>query len=85
MEDFEKWDVRGIRGAEYEFRFLSDGMVRAVHVVCLSSDSEAWQRAHKYLDASPEFDSVIVRSGFRFMREIVYSGETADSQVRQLS
>jgi hypothetical protein len=87
MEGFEQWDVRGIRGADYEFRFLANGMIRAVHVVRLSSDSEACYRAHRYLEASPEFDGVIVRSGFQFMREIVCTGEveTERAKQRQLS
>lgn len=87
MDYFEQWDVRGLSGADYEFRFLSHGMVRAVHVVRLSSDSEACTRAYKYLEVSPEFDSVIVRSGFRFMREIVCVSEAEPERTkrRQLS
>jgi hypothetical protein len=71
---------KGIAGADYEFRFHSSGMLRAVHVVRLLSDSEACVRAHKYLEVSPEFDSVIVRSGFRFMREIACVGEAQDEE-----
>ena len=70
MEPLEQWDVRDIVGADYEFRFLSNGMLRAVHIVRLSSDAEACSRAHKYLEASPEFETVIIRSGYRFMRKI---------------
>jgi hypothetical protein len=55
---------------EYEFRFLAEGMSRAVHIVRLNSDHEACLRAYAYLEASPEFDSVVIRCGVRFMRKI---------------
>ena len=57
-------------GSDYEFRFLSQGIIRAVHVVRLPTDAEACTRAYKYLEVSPEFDGVVVRSGFRFMWRI---------------
>ena len=85
MDFFKHGDVRGAVGADYEFRFLSDGMLRAVHIVRLSSDSEASARAQTYLEASPEFESVVVRSGFRFMREIARVGEVEERPRRRLS
>lgn len=58
---------------EYEFRFMSEGMFRAVHIVGLQSDDEACERAWAYLDAMPEFDCIIVRCGTRFSRQITYA------------
>jgi hypothetical protein len=83
MDTLEQWDVSGIGGSDYEFRFFSNGMLRAVHIVRLASDAEACARAQKYLDASPEFESVIVRSGFRFMRKIACVPEAEQEPPRQ--
>jgi hypothetical protein len=71
-------------GADYEFRFRSHGTLLAVHIVRLTSDTEACARARRYLEASPEFESVIVRSGFRFMREITLGGEVETEKSSRL-
>ena len=60
-------------GADYEFRLLANGMLQAVHVVRLPSDAEACARAQAYLNASLEFDSVVVRCGVRYMQKIGYN------------
>jgi hypothetical protein len=60
-------------GADYEFRLLTNGMMQAVHMVRLPSDAEACVRAQTYLNASLEFDSVVIRCGVRYMQKISYS------------
>lgn len=52
MNILEQWGVSGLGGADYEFRFHSNGMVLAVHIVRLASDSEACARAQSYLEAT---------------------------------
>jgi hypothetical protein len=73
-------EVQEVQEADYEFRFLWNGLVQAVHVVRLESDSAACARAQMYLEAAPEFESVVVRSGLRFMR--IFSYESSPEPKR---
>jgi hypothetical protein len=69
--------------AEYEFRFMFHGMLRAVHSASVENDALACERARQYLYASPSFDAVVVRCGVRFMRKIYEPAfETAQTEQR---
>ena len=63
-------DAEGALGAVYEFRFLTDGRLWAVHTVSLENDTEACERARAYLAAVEGCNCVVVRNGVRFMRKI---------------
>jgi hypothetical protein len=56
---------------EYEFRFFRHGTLAAVHVTAMDSDSEACDRARVYLESTPSFERVEVRSGLRFMQKVL--------------
>jgi hypothetical protein len=58
------------RMADYEFRFFRDHTMQALHVTFVDSDTEACERARKYLAGGAQFDWVEVRRGFRFMQKI---------------
>jgi len=64
----KEWD-------EFEFHFLTEGLLRLIHIVQLPSEGEACKRAVLYLDASDQFDAIIVRRGGRFMRMIEREAE----------
>jgi hypothetical protein len=56
---------------EYEFRFFRNGALAAVHVTAMDNDSEACVRARTYLEKTPSFEHVEVRSGLRFMQKVL--------------
>jgi hypothetical protein len=63
-------DRADLLGAVYEFRFLTDDRLWAVHTVALENDTEACERARAYLAAVEGCSCVVVRNGVRFMRKI---------------
>jgi hypothetical protein len=56
---------------DYEFRFFRQGTLKAIHVTAMDSDSEACARARVYLEKTPSFEHVEVRSGLRFMQKVL--------------
>ena len=58
------------RDSPYEFRFLFNGHVWAIHTAPLPNDAEACERARRYLAAVEACDCVVVRNGVRFMQRI---------------
>ena len=56
---------------DYEFRFFRHGALTAIHVTAMENDSEACVRARIYLEETPSFEHVEVRSGLRFMQKVL--------------
>ena len=55
---------------EYEFRFMAEGSLKLVHITELDDDHSAVNRARAYLEAIDGYDTVVVRSGVRFMQKV---------------
>ena len=55
---------------DYEFRFFRSGRFEALHMTAVDDDTAALERARAYLRASPHFEYVEVRRGFRFMQRV---------------
>ena len=70
-------------GFVYEFRFLCDGRLWAVHSAALANDDEACARARALMTTEP-CDCVVVRSGVRFIRKLHRHGNPAESEAHTL-